>query len=103
MQDEESVMEVPRVLTLSKWGSLLESLIVNLSPMQPSGELRLIAAVLAKSIEDEFKECRDEDRDVFGGGFFERGFVNYCVLIGVDPDQIKQSATESFTLVGMAA
>lgn len=91
----------PRVFTNTAWGSLLNGLIVNLSPMQESGELRLIAAVLALSIVDEFASCSRGDRDVFEGEFFKNQFVSYCTLIGVDADQLKKDAIESFTLVGM--
>ena len=60
-----------------------------------------IAAVLALSIVDEFASCSRGDRDVFEGEFFKNQFVSYCTLIGVDADQLKKDAIESFTLVGM--
>lgn len=99
--DVEVETAQPRVLSLTVWEKMLNGLIVNLSTMQVTGELRLIAAVLSLSIVDEFKTCRKSDRDVFEGEYFKDQFVSYCTLIGVDAEQLKKDSIESFTLVEM--
>lgn len=101
MHQDEVSCEESYVLSITRWEELLNKLIVNLSPMEKTGELRLMAALLSSSISEELTKCKEQDRDVFLGHFFNNGFVNYCGLIGVDSDQLKTAAIESFTLVGL--
>lgn len=102
MQNKELEVFGSSVLTITRWRGLLLALILRLSPMAATGEVRLIAAVLAQSISDEFERCASAEQDVFGGQFFHSGFVKYCGLIGVNSDQLKNDAVESFTLVGIS-
>lgn len=58
-----------------------ERLLLNWSNMAPTGEVRLVCAVLADGIVD-----RQKDPRFFAGG----GFDAYCRVIGLDPVFVRE-------------
>jgi len=89
----------PGGLSFIDWTALLRRFIVRLSPLNECGELRLVAAILAAAITNNFKDALRYDIDPLVDSFFDRGFVRYCMIIGVDHEQIKDAASQSFLLV----
>jgi hypothetical protein len=71
-----------------------ERLLLRWSGMQPTGEARLVCAVIADGIVDE-----DKSHLFFVSGGFDR----YCKAVGLDPVFVKEQMLRAKTAVVEAA
>lgn len=76
-----------------------EKLLSRWSEFPECGEKRLVCAVIASAIAEEPKEAVEQGRYPYMGGFWKRGFLQWCSAIALSPqfvlDQIK--AARDFT------
>lgn len=86
-------------ITSTRWLPLLERALINMSPLQECGELRLVAAIIANAMHENMISAHRAGYPFFREAFFTKNFQAYCRVIGVDPDQIMSMTADSWDKV----
>lgn len=93
-------MSEPRIRN-QMWLGLLVKALRNMSPLSMSGELRFVTQLLADAIYEDLLSAHRCNTEPLRQTFFRAGgcFYGYCDLIGLDGDQVKNMAVESWGCV----
>lgn len=80
------------------WLGLLIKALRNMSPLSMSGELRFVTQLLADAIYEDLLSAHRCNTEPLRQTFFRNGgcFYGYCDLAGLDGDQVKSMAVESW-------